>query len=220
MLRHAIAEFPYRIAVHRLIRGIPADEIGAALRPALAESLAQAFAAIHSIPEPAARAAGLAELDREERGRIEWFESGYAGLSALYASDRRVGPYLRWVKELDDPLRRLDAPLRVIHHDISPEHLLADAQTGRLVGILDWTDAILGDPARDFMPLVTFGGWPFVDQVLAHYRPGVDAGFRDRLRFMARLLPLMWLGHAHLRGEDIRRHLRWVSNAFSEPGGS
>ena len=212
---HGPSGFPYRVAVHRFIAGVPADAIPSALRPALAKSLGEALAAIHSVTEAEAREAGLEELDRAEAGRIEWFASGSAGVRALSQLDPRVDEAVQWLSRVEDPLLRLDAPLRMIHHDLSPEHLLADPETGRLVGILDWTDAILGDPARDFMPLVTFGGWSLVDEVLAHYAPGIDDEFWDRLRFMARLLPLMWLGHAHLRGEDVRRHVAWVRNCFA-----
>lgn len=217
---HRIPEFPYRIARHRLIRGVAADEVRAGLRASLARTIAEALWAVHSVPEPTARAAGVVELDREERGRIEWMERGSRGVFALSGSDPGLDRALTWLTRLEDPLRRLEAPLRLIHHDLSPEHLLADAGTGRLVGILDWTDAIIGDPARDFVPLVTFGGWGFADQVLARYPHAIDAGFRDRLRFMARLLPLMWLGHAQLRGDDITKHTLWVRNAFTENGGS
>lgn len=213
---HPIPQFPYRVAAHRFIEGIAADEVAAALHGCLARSIGEALGALHAIPETAARAAGLGELDRDERGRIEWLEGGSAGAKALRGRDATLDRALEWLRRVGDPLRRLDAPVRMIHHDLSPEHLVANAETGCLVGILDWTDAILGDPARDFVPLVTFGGWDFADQALTHYPHVVDAGFRDRLRFMARLLPLMWLGHAHERGEDIRRHAVWVKNAFTE----
>lgn len=215
VLEHELGTFPYRIAVHRFIAGDAADRIPVPLRPALARTLGEALSAIHSVPEGVARAAGLQELDRAAAGRIEWFATGSAGVRSLNDEDAGLDEAVQWLDQLEDPLRRLDSPLRFIHHDLSAEHLLADPATGRLVGILDWTDAILGDPARDFMPLVTFGGWPFVEEVLAHYAVGIDAGFWDRLRFMARLLPLMWLGHAHMRGEDVSRHLAWVANCFS-----
>jgi aminoglycoside phosphotransferase (APT) family kinase protein len=215
VLDHKVSGFPYRVAVHHFIAGVPADRIPAGLRPALAASLGEALSAIHSVTEDVAREAGLEELDRAEPGRIEWFASGSAGVRSLNAQHGGLDQAVQWLDRVDDPLRRLEAPVRMIHQDLSPEHLLADPETGRLIGILDWTDAILGDPARDFMPLVTFGGWSLVDEVLANYAHGVDAGFWDRLRFMARLLPLMWLGYAHLRGEDVGRHLRWVRNCFA-----
>jgi len=85
---------------------------------------------------------------------------------------------------------------------------------------LDWTDAILGDAARDFVPLAAFGGWDFAGEVLAHYAHEPDPRFRERLRFMSRLLPLMWLGHTQLRGEDVSRHAEWVRNAFADHSAS
>lgn len=214
MLESPVEAFPYRVAAHRFLEGVPADEVEDADCPALARTIGEALGAIHSTSVSAARAAGLDELDRAEPGRIAWFEGGSEGLKALRGRDATLDEGIEWLEHLDDPLRKLDAPLRFIHHDLSPEHLLADPGTGRLCGILDWTDAILGDPARDFVSLVTFGGWAFVDRVLTDYTHPVDAGFRDRLRFMARLLPLMWLGHAKLREEDTDRHVRWVKNAF------
>jgi aminoglycoside phosphotransferase (APT) family kinase protein len=217
VLDHRVSAFPYRVAAHRFIAGIPADEVNAPLRPMLARTVAGALGALHAVPEATARTAGLVELDRDERGRIEWFDGGFAAAMELRGRDAALDRALEWAGQVDDPLRRLDAPLRMIHHDLSAEHLIADPATGRLVGMLDWTDAILGDPARDFMPLVTFGGWDLCNEVLKHYPHAVDATFRDRLRFMARLLPLMWLGHAHRRGEDTRRHLAWVRNALAEP---
>jgi aminoglycoside phosphotransferase (APT) family kinase protein len=83
-----------------------------------------------------------------------------------------------------------------------------------VVGILDWTAAILGDPARDFVTAATVGGWGFVDRILEHYTGAVDPGFRQRLRYMARLLAVMWLGEARLNGGDTEKHIAWVEHAF------
>ncbi|MCG6955071.1 MAG: phosphotransferase [Gemmatimonadetes bacterium] len=216
VMSHAVPEFPYPIAAHPLIPGVRADDISDALRSALAESLGEALGTIHSVPEAVARTAGLAELDRSEPGRIDWFTRGLAGVRALNDRDGTLNEAVEWLSQVDDPLRRLDAPLRMIHHDVSPEHLLVDPETGRLVGILDWTDAILGDPARDFAPLVPFAGWGFVDDVLRHYPLEIDEGFRHRLGFMARLLPLMWLGHAYVHDEEVAPLVAWVKNCFAE----
>jgi aminoglycoside phosphotransferase (APT) family kinase protein len=120
-----------------------------------------------------------------------------------------------WVAELSDPLRTLDAPRRFIHHDLWPEHLVVDPATGQLVGILDWTDTLLGDAAGDFVTLAAFGGWGFLEQVLENYPHEVDEGFRQRLRFMAQFLSVMWLGEAQRLGRDIERHIAWVRNAFA-----
>jgi aminoglycoside phosphotransferase (APT) family kinase protein len=77
-----------------------------------------------------------------------------------------------WVVSAGTP--RYEGPLRFIHHDLSPERLVVDSKTGRLAGILDWTDSILGDSARDFVFLVTWRGWDFTEEVLHSYRLPLD----------------------------------------------
>jgi aminoglycoside phosphotransferase (APT) family kinase protein len=119
------------------------------------------------------------------------------------------------VSALENPLAPLDAPLRFVHQDLGPEHFIVDPASGRLAGILDWTDGGLGDAARDFVTLVTFGGWDFADQALASYRHELDNGFRERLRFMARFLSVMWLGEAVMNAGDVAKHVTWVRNAFA-----
>jgi hypothetical protein len=108
--------------------------------------------------------------------------------------------------------------LRFIHHDLSPEHLIIDPGTGRLTGILDWTDAILGDSARDFVGLVTWRGWGFTEQVLRSYPIPVDQEFRHRLSLLSRLLSVIWLGEAHEQGSDVAKHISWVNKAFMTDG--
>ncbi|KUN04913.1 transferase [Streptomyces yokosukanensis] len=41
----------------------------------------------------------------------------------------------------------------LVHHDLKGEHLVVGAD-GRVRGVLDWTDAVLGDPAEDIAGLV------------------------------------------------------------------
>jgi Ser/Thr protein kinase RdoA (MazF antagonist) len=95
--------------------------------------------------------------------------------------------------------------LTFIHHDLSPEHLLVDPGTGQLTGILDWTDAILGDAARDFVFLVAWQGWAYTEEVLRNYPLSVDSGFRDRLRFTSRFLSVLWLGLAYERNTELEK---------------
>lgn len=57
--------------------------------------------------------------------------------------------------------------VRVIHGDLADNLLLDDL--GRLSGVLDWTDAGLGDPARDLGSAAALGGAAFLDCVLRTY---------------------------------------------------
>jgi hypothetical protein len=80
--------------------------------------------------------------------------------------------------------------------------------------VLDWTDAILGDAARDFVFLVTWRGWGFVEQVLRSYPPTPDERFRNRLRRSARVLSVLWIAEARERAMDLTGPLNAVHNAF------
>jgi aminoglycoside phosphotransferase (APT) family kinase protein len=208
--------FPYRIAAHRFIHGIPADEVDQTFLPHLAAQLGEALGAIHSITEPRARAAGVLEMDYDEEGQREWFALPLEVLSALGGRDPVVDQAVRWARQVDLPTS-YEGELSFIHHDLSPDHVLVDPGSGRLTGILDWTDAILGDAARDFVFLVAWGGWDYAEEVLKHYPRVIDAGFRSRLDFMARLLTVAWLGYAQVRGTEVEKLTGWLHNAFERP---
>ena len=65
----------------------------------------------------------------------------------------------------------------LLHADLGPEHLLV--RDSRLVGVIDWGDARLGDPALDYAWLLN-GPFPDWD---------VDPNLRRRARFYHRLAP-------------------------------
>lgn len=70
------------------------------------------------------------------------------------------------------------------HSDLGPEHMLC--RDGRLIGVIDWGDARVGDPALDYAWLLN-GPFPHWD---------VDDELRRRARFYWRLAP--WF-EAHYR---------------------
>ena len=65
----------------------------------------------------------------------------------------------------------------LLHADLGPDHLLV--RDGRLVGVIDWGDARVGDPALDYAWLLN---GPFADW-------DVDPDLRRRARFYHRLAP-------------------------------
>lgn len=207
--------FPYPFAAHRFIPGIPADEVNPTFLKSLASQIGATLGAIHSVPERDARGAGITEPDIDDEGASDWINQGLSALSALRGSHPLVDGAVKWVADARFPVPRFAGPLRLIHQDLSPEHVLVNPATGLLTGILDWTDAILGDAARDFVFLVAWRGWPFTEEVLGSYPHTVDAGFRDRLRFMARLLTPVWLGYAIARGTEVEKLTTWVRNAYA-----
>ena len=207
--------FPYRFAAHRFIPGVPVDEVDDAFLPSLARQIGVALGAMHSISEDAARAADVPEETGTAEEHRAWIMQGLDGLRSIRAIDPIVDQAAKWVERTPLPSGGFGGPLQFIHQDLSPEHLLVDPATGQLNGIIDWTDAQLGDAARDFVFLVAWRGWAFAEDVLGSYPPRVDGGFRDRLRFMSRLLTPVWLGLAVQRETEVEKLTGWVHNAYA-----
>ena len=89
----------------------------------------------------------------------------------------------RWWEELlaDRELQRYR--LALIHGDLWYENMLVDDAGRRIVGVLDFEEARLGDPAQDLATQLHLGR-PFAARVLRAYEQqggAVDAGFRHRL---------------------------------------
>jgi aminoglycoside phosphotransferase (APT) family kinase protein len=209
------AGFPYKVAAHRYIKGVDVDLVEDRLLPVLAPQIGAALSAIHSAPLDPVRELNLPVATDDDLGGREWLRRGLESFSQIPNRDPILEQAVRWVGQAEIPTGAFDGELRLIHQDLSPEHLLADPQTGRLTGIIDWTDAMLGDPARDFVFLVGWRGWPFTEGVLRHYQVPLDPGFRDRLSFMARLLTPIWLALAYERGTDVEKMTSWLHNAYA-----
>jgi aminoglycoside 2''-phosphotransferase len=95
----------------------------------------------------------------------------------------------------DDDLWRF-APV-VTHGDLGPEHVLV-TPSGDLVGVIDWGDVGMGDPAADFAWMLHAA--PSVgERALAAYGGPPDGLFRDRARIRFALMP--W--HDVLHGLEV-----------------
>jgi aminoglycoside phosphotransferase (APT) family kinase protein len=77
-----------------------------------------------------------------------------------------------------DALVAASLPVTFIHNDIYSSHVLWDEQTAG-VGIIDFSDMCLGDPAVDFGEIHEYGR-DFVDAVYQQYRGPKDPAFLQR----------------------------------------
>lgn len=59
---------------------------------------------------------------------------------------------------------------RLLHGDLAAEHVLLD-DGGIPVALIDWSDACLGDPARDLAGLLHWGGAPLLAAAATAYGP-------------------------------------------------
>jgi hypothetical protein len=87
----------------------------------------------------------------------------------------------------------------VMHGDLAPEHVLCNT-AGLITGVIDWTDARIGDPAVDLAWLVHGTDSEFAGAVLGSY-PAKDPAMVERARFYYQVVP--W--HVLLFGLEERR---------------
>ncbi len=91
--------------------------------------------------------------------------------------------------------------------------IIVDPHADRLVGVIDWGDARVGDPALDFTGLLASWGANFVRQVLESYARPVDGRFWERMTFYRDILPFYQM-HYGLEFGD-KRHFWEALQAFT-----
>ena len=97
------------------------------------------------------------------------------------------------------------------HNDLGAEHVLVDSDSRECTGILDWTDAAITDPARDFGRLYRDCGPTVVDAALAGY--GAGPGLRERAIFYGRCAVFEDIAHGLETGKRV-----YAENAIAALG--
>jgi aminoglycoside phosphotransferase (APT) family kinase protein len=130
---------------------LAAGAVPAAVRRQLAVRLGRLIAAVGAI-DPSTAAASL-PLD--DAGWAPWFEELPARLDAARAAiPPSAGAAIERFAEAPRPPFPPPSELVLCHNDLGGEHVLVDPATWSITGIIDWTDAAVGDPAADVGRLV------------------------------------------------------------------
>jgi aminoglycoside phosphotransferase (APT) family kinase protein len=116
----------------------------------------------------------------------------------LLEADELTAAQLRRIQAAEPPLAAAPERVVLVHGDLKGEHLLIDR--GRVSGVLDWTDAELGDPATDVAGLAIAVGAPAADLVAA--AAGHDRHTRHRGMQLARWDAILRL-EQRLSGQDV-----------------
>jgi aminoglycoside phosphotransferase (APT) family kinase protein len=181
---------------------------GAALAPAelepagaalLAASIGRFLGELHSFPVD--RAASLLGAERAAAGahvQHEVFieDARRRVLPRFGRAERSVAE--RFLDGWHDPEMLAFRPV-LTHSDLGPEHLLCEAHT--LSGVIDWSDAQVGDPAIDLAWLLHGTPREFGSRVLDAYPGNVD-GIEQRSLFWHRLGPFHEVVYGLDRGDD------------------
>jgi aminoglycoside phosphotransferase (APT) family kinase protein len=80
----------------------------------------------------------------------------------------------------------------LVHGDLQAAHVFVDPSTDQVTGILDWSDAGLGDPHHD-LAVLTVGHAEHLDDVLEGYGPGPDRRRIEAHWSLRRLGAVRWM---------------------------
>jgi aminoglycoside phosphotransferase (APT) family kinase protein len=180
---------------HERIPGAPLtrarwERLPPAAREAAAAELGQFLAALHALPTEPGLRCGLPVIEL----------SAYA--TALRPAALHLAAHLHV-----DTARRLEAALTawsnpssdmwpaapsLLHRDIAPGHVLFNARSGRLTGVIDFGDLAVGDPARDFVYIYEDFGETLLADVLRSYAPRGDTTIIARIHVWYLLETLAW----------------------------
>lgn len=202
------------VIAYRRLPGRPLHRHPVADPRRLAEPLGAFLGALHAVPpaplgelvpldrypladlrEEAAQEyeAVAAQVPPEHRRLVEDFLAADPPADPL--ADPPVDPPVDPLAESPEQAAAGTAGARLCHNDLGAEHLLADPGTGTLTGVIDWTDAALTDPARDFARVYRDLGPEVYELTLAHYDGRLDDAATGRVRFLARCALIEDLAH-------------------------
>ena len=185
-------------------------------REAIAGGLGTLLRALHDVD--ADRLAGLVEVD--DTSGVELLELTTTEYEAAAAAEvpARARPAIEAFLAATPP-PPADA-LTFSHNDLGIEHVLVDPQSTQVTGVIDWSDAALTDPARDFGLIHRDLGPEALDAALAAFAmpPGEEEGFRRRVLFHARcaLLEDLAFGVRNDRPTYVDKSLAGLSWLFSD----
>lgn len=188
-----------RAVVYPELRGSPVDLAALVPGPHLAAMLGRAIAAIHELPPALVEAAGLPVYDADayrQRRLAEVDEAARTGQVPRALLER-------WERALEDVgLWRFRAT--PVHGDLAADHVLA--ADGRVLAVLDWSEARVGDPADDLAWLFASAPEPALDSVLEAYALArTERGDRHlpaRATLASELALARWLLHGVRTGDE------------------
>jgi len=176
---------------------------------ALVRALGRVVAQLHTTPVSEVAETGIPVRSPDD--------ARTAFAQRLQFGQTELGMHPSWLERgrrwLDDD-RLWAESMVLIHADLHPGHTLVDG-TGTLTGILDWTDAEVGDPGQEFLVVARTFGQVMFDRLVDVYHeyggpawPGLRGHVREALAFwpLERATKAAGLGMPHLFDEARTRY--------------
>ncbi|MGE5836438.1 MAG: phosphotransferase [Acidobacteriota bacterium] len=180
------AEFPRHFGGYTKLPGRPAIETNPPATDLghLAPSLGRFLSWLHAFPADEAIRLGVPD-QRDDSVLQEARAEALEGLDVVrqVLPDAPLNEWRRFLETL--PSSATSASFAVVHNDLAAEHVLVDDSSQSVTGIIDWSDAAVGDRAIDFAGIYHWGGAEFLDNVLTNYDGAVDDGLQARAHYFA-----------------------------------
>jgi len=192
-------------AGYRKLLGVGIDTSKTVDHHGVARQLGVFLTRLHTYPVDKAREAGVPEV-----GDLvaHWRDKSHEQLQGLDGLNVNLD-LLRCYLENETPVS-FEGAASLVHNDLWAEHILVDNCSGRVSGIIDWSDTVIGDPAIDFACLYTWNGENWLKNVLAHYTGKLDAEVISRSRYLATCVAI----HCITLGRDLGR-VQWVEAGYA-----
>jgi aminoglycoside phosphotransferase (APT) family kinase protein len=180
--------FPFHFAGYSKLPGMTANRVdpGKPVHRRLAAALGRFLSWLHAFSATDAMAIGVP--DQHEHDVIADVQREALEDFPVLARVAPDAPLDRWRAFLEAaPIAAPPPPsaFALVHNDLAAEHVLVDESAQRVTGVIDWSDAAIGDRAIDFAGIFHWGGAPFMNGVLANYDRPIDEHLEARARFFA-----------------------------------
>lgn len=179
---------------YRKIPGTPADRSPTVSPKEAASQLGAFLHQLHSYSVDLASEVGVPEVRNAVCRSRKRALSELRGLTDLSVDADDLRLYL----ESESP--NLGGAFGLVHNDLWAEHILVN-DGGGVSGVIDWGDAVIGDPAIDFAGLYAWQGERWLEQIIDRYPGNLDSATLARARYLAACQAVHYIA----LGQDLGR---------------
>ena len=208
------AAFPRSFAGYEKLAGTPAllvDQLDPIDLAAAGRRMGDFLGSLHGLDDADVAAAAALGVPPDDDPTLEaWSTAALADLRFCFERGHVDAPSAtEWERFLASPPSTTSAARRLVHGDLAAEHVLLDEQ-GVPRAVIDWSDAVVGDPALNLAGLIHWGGQPMLSAALETYTGAADQDTLGRARWFAacRAVADIAFGETQQRRAYVRAGLR------------